>query len=180
MGDAYVLNSDEEEIFLYGIDEEGSNLPLHLSKGPYYESLEAIPITGILMEREHIRRQKEYEMSQGQNQGFNLVYSLQSQQQNQLSSNTSNYSPPRNRSPRGVRSRSPSPRRVTNPPSPELRRNNLPASPRRMEFGLTPEQSKLPDPIFVRKWKVIQAIEVSPQYRTRNLLRECHQKSRQY
>ncbi len=160
MEDTYVLNPDEEEIFLYGIDVDGSNLPLQLSKGPYYESLEAIPIIGILMEREQIRRQKEYELAQEQSQ----ITEFRVQPSQQFSSTTLNYSPPRLRSPEMLRSRSPSPRRFIDAPSPELLRNKLLPSPSRMEFGLTPEQTKLPDPIFIRKWKVIQAIEVSAQY----------------
>lgn len=71
MEDEYILNPGAEDYYIYSLDDDDSNLPFNLSKGPYYESLEKIPFRRIIEERYHRRRDDEYNQRQTQEQSIN-------------------------------------------------------------------------------------------------------------
>jgi alpha-tubulin suppressor-like RCC1 family protein len=135
MSDEYVLNPGEEDYFLYSVDEDDSNVPLVLSKGPYYESLERVPFRKILQNRERQRMNEEYE-----------------KRRNQPQSNTG---------PVMTLYQGNSPVFTTKPANSPPSKSG---SPTRNEFGLGdfPPVSNGPDQLNIRQWRINRSVPLDP------------------
>lgn len=147
--DEYVLNPAEEEVFIYNLDEDDSNLPVTLSKGPYYESLEGIPIRDLFSQQQRAAEHKLYEAEREAKQA-----QLQAASPTMLSPTMSPVRTPQ---------RSPMVDEILEfDTSPEMyfQRGSPPRSPRR-EFGLGDDFlaiNRETPTLNIRRWKIIQSV----------------------
>jgi alpha-tubulin suppressor-like RCC1 family protein len=167
--DSYVLNPEERDYTIYSIDTSDSNLPMSLSKGPYYEVLEQIPINKLMHEMEYRKREQEREQERlaqagpDSSMGQSAFLSIVGQQSSPRFQNQPPFP--------GQSLPLASPR---SPQSPQRLRSYSPprsASPvYRQELGLTDAfDQPLPSQagglqqtnLFIREWKISQAVELS-------------------
>lgn len=172
--ETYLLNPEEQEYTIYSIDDNDSNMPMSLSKGPYFELLEQIPITELIQRRESEKFQRQYEKerlareasglepvseypSGGLMSGFTMA---------PVTLGTLRTMMPRPQSPVLQQSFSASPRQ-----SPPLNLLNSPPSPvYRQELGLTdtfdqqppPQTVSNPQELYIREWRISRAVELYP------------------
>lgn len=166
------MNPGEEDYFIYSVDEQDSNVPLELSKGPYYESLERVPFRKILQERERQRMNEEYQRRQNQPQS-NTGPVMTLYQGNSPVFTQNSPSPQMNSRPQSpqmftIKTANSSPARRSGSP-PMFNENKYSPSPPRNEFGpgdptTTTDFATItsnPNSLNIRQWRITRSIPLN-------------------